>query len=125
MPFRLGKVGPMEKLWDKLQNIRKECFLGGRNSSFGGCKILGLLDSYLGVGGVWKKCDSCLTNCNFDRPHLGEKNAGSSSHFLGEGRSKISLHARYHINICHELSPWNFKMMKIPFVRKMLFCWQL
>ena len=83
-------------------------FFGGRNSSFGGCKILGLLDSYLGVG-VWKKCDSCLTNCNFDRPHLGEKNAGSSSHFLGEGRSKISLHARYHINICHELSPMEFQ----------------
>ena len=61
----------------------------GRNSYFGCGKILGLLDLYLGVGGVWKKCDSCLTNCNFDRPHLGEKNAGSSSHFLGKEGQKF------------------------------------
>lgn len=92
MPFRLGKVGLKEKLFDKLQNmkggmLRHEEGFWGRNSYFGCGKILGLLDLYLGVGGVWKKCDSCLTNCNFDRPHLGEKNTWSSSHFwVGEGQ---------------------------------------
>ena len=96
MPFRLGKVGLKEKLSDKLQNmkggmLRHEEGFWGRNSYFGCGKILGLLDLYLGVGGVWKKCDSCLTNCNFDRPHLGEKNAGSSSHFLGGRKVKNFL----------------------------------